>query len=422
MSIFFVHKKTSFFKIVIGAFVAIFLSVAAQPVFAQSVSFSLDAEPVVFLASKDTKRLGLKTGPDSIVELWPDDGGDYRYLIFSGYSYKYGRGTFKVKFNRDLSSLYGGAADEVWPVLQPAINEKNPLKSGKGSFDFNYAGGGTLYKCGNGKILYAYHGENQTDARGVRHWGPKPGWSGIGLATWDPVANNFIRDRQIAGLNQSNYWRKGKGGEAGTNQTAPSAGMGSLTPSPDGKFLYLLYNDRTDQPDSEFERPCVDSACPVLARADLREVCDNAGTSAQVSFRKYFRGSFAEPSVYDAEKSKDIGSGTGGRFSAAYGKDGGTETAANLTYVASRKIWIQSSVLQPENVIGIRYSSDLRTWSPIVKVRGPTQKGARMFYARVLDISSTSAASELRLTWLEKIAKSWDAAFLMGQRLQVDAR
>lgn len=388
-----------------------------------------DREPLRMLGPDQAHALGLRSGPDSILEVWPDEGEPFRYVVFSGNSYKYGRGTFRVKYSLDLCCLLltptkGDDADDLLrPILQPAETEAARYDTRNSPFDYNYAGGGTLLQCPNGKLLYAYHGENQTDPTGVRHRFVT-GWAGIGLAVWDEKHSVFRRDQQIIGVNQSNQWRV-MNGELRTHQIASAAGQGVIFRNPADEFVYVLYADRSGAPGNPDPLSCGRTLvqCTAMARAKLDEVCTKAGTGRPIEFKKFYANSYSEPAVYRSGAPGDLGPGTGGRFTPLYPRPQGvTETSPSISYLEKEKLWVLAAVNQPANSIAVRFSRDLVRWSDQQIVRTVVDPANRMFYARLLILKRPGAARKLILTWMERQRDGWSRVALYGQDVSVATR
>jgi hypothetical protein len=387
-------------------------TIAAGPLPPEILSAA--APPAILLGQEQRRQIGIKNGPDSIVDLWTKSGGESD-LVFSGALMSGLRGTFAVPVAPTLDHVLASEPRAVSVFMAPrcgiAADHRDAAECQ--DFDSNYAGGGTIFPCPDGRILYFYHGENHTDPTGRLHHGPAEGWTGIGMAVWDPQAQKLTQARQVIGLNASNRW---EGGNA-TRQGPPISGNPSAVLDPTRHYIYLYYTDRTEDPAyAGGPLACDRRPCTAVARADASAACAASGTASAVPWRKYYHGDFSEPALFQTASSPALPRGTGGQFTPLYPRFRNTgENVPNVTYLASRRLYVMIALQQPGGAIIARYSADGLRWSePASLVTQPAGPAMRRLYPRLEVVRGTGGGAETYvLTYVEKSARSWDRADLL---------
>jgi len=379
----------------------------------------IDGVSAPLMTNAQRRAAGIRNGPDSIVDVWRSEPGRLQ-LIFSGSHLEQGRGTMVLRVGPDLKIDL--AAPRATVVLQ--ADRRSP------GFDYDYAGGGDVFTCpgANGKTLYFYHGENHTDPTGRYIRGPKNGWTGIGMATWNARAGRFAKDGQIIGMAVDNTWRKDKNGRYKTLQGPPISGNPNVVPDRSGEYLYLYYTDRTDDPAYEAKgQDCDKRACTAVARAAVSQVCSAAGTGSPAPWFKYYKGAFTQPGLLGSG-SKAVGktagsAGVGGRYTPIVDRfENRGETTPNVTWLPRQDLYVMTALRRPERDIAVRYSRDLLAWTDPEVLIGPAPKGYTNKYPRLNVIAGADGAERYMMLWTVKAEASWEDAELRGQAVRFASR
>jgi hypothetical protein len=312
--------------------------------------------PTVILSKQRLASLGLGLAPDSIAARYTTPAGR-TFLFFTGASAAHPRRGFDL-YRLPLSDAQTLTAASVQSrprmVLSPAGRDRPSYVSwckGSSCFDANYTGGGTLLRCpGNGPLLTAYHAENHTDPS-HRFLG-RQGWSGIGLARWNPRSQSFVKIDQIIGVHASNTWHRAGGGWQ-TQQAPPVAFQGDMVLDPANGMVYLYYGDKN--PTANPYR----GIWIAVAAIRLRTLCADVKAGVHSVWRKWFRGSFSQPGVFTSSRNpQHLPAGTGGAFT-PLNRDG-SATSPNVLYDGGQWYMVTSN---GHTEIDVRTSSDGLHWS-----------------------------------------------------------
>jgi hypothetical protein len=381
----------------------------------------------VWLSQADRIALGLRVGPDSLVAQFVDSTGA-RYAFFSGTSASQdaAAGGFTFRFALDGDSgispspttADGGPLavmrDGVFGDTTPTLPQDGGFHDGYDGYDLDYSGGGTAYVCPSGRVVYAFHAENHTDpAYGVRYVGPLQGWTGLGQAHWDDAAKKLVKEQQIIGMHISNAWANA--GDASTTlQGPPISGSGNMVYDADEDALYLYYNDRTDDPDyAGGTYDCATEAGVALARAKASDVCAGATNP----WKKYYKGDFTEPGVYDTTNaSAAYPLGTGGKFTPLFAGGGSTPEVVRVPGA-----WIMAHRYGAGG-IAIRSSLDKINWSTPTQVVTADDAGFQTLYPALLtDTFGASPCGPWVLTFTEwpNVNNVWSNASVRKQMISV---
>ncbi len=392
---FFFSKKNFFLLLPIGAQAAPQLVPAGPPT------------PLITQAQRQS--LGLRNGPDSITDLWPDSGRSW--LVFSGAATTptgiAGGATFRLPVSPDLTTITG----PLDVIMRADCRDARPANGTACTrFDSDYAGAGTMLPCANGRTLYFYHGENHTIPDGKRAPTPREGWTGIGQATWDPSQHRLIKDGQIAGLNASNAWTTAGAAPWSTGQIAAASGNPSVVPDPTGTYLYLYFGNRSADPAANGpEQQCSHRTCWAVARAPRAAVCAATGTPAP--WQILHEGAFTSPAL--------LPNGTGGPFTPLLTRAGGVvDNLANVTYLPARHAYVMAVLQQPGAAIAARISTDGLAWSAPMPLVPPAPPGSLQTYPRILAIQGPGGAPSYALTYVVRTAEGWSNAALLRQPLR----
>jgi hypothetical protein len=383
-----------------------------------------------WLAQADRDAAGLRVGPDSLVAQYVDEHAR-RFAVFAGVTTAdttgTGGGTLRFALLVDgglvpdptelADSDAGDAGDAAVaaPILRSGadgdLTPGIPPDAGDGGtyagYDRDYAGGGTVFVCPGGTpIEYFFHGENHTDPfTGERHRNAVQGWTGLGQARWDGALLRLRKEQQAIGLHISNTWTDPT--DAGTLQQPPASGSGNVVFDPDDGYLYLFYNDRTD--DAEYAGPpfnCATMSCAAVARATVADVCG----ATKNPWKKLYHGDFTEPGVLeDASTTAQYPPGTGGRFTPLFQ---GIAPTPQATRIAGT--WIVLS-RGPSDTIVVRTARSLTSWSSPVTV-AQEMPGYDLLYPNlVTDFFGASRCGPWVVTYTRRSqTKQWrDASVLM---------
>ena len=359
-----------------------------------------DGAPSVLLDPQQRAALGLRNGPDSIVDVWTLGG--QTYLVFSGAAVVQGRPAGGATFRLPVDLQLEGPTGPLSVLMRAECRDGRP-EGGRACtrFDSDYAGAGTVFTCPSGRALYVYHGENRTLPNGMRAGGRNSGWTGIGLAAWNPARAAFDKLGQIAGLNASNAW-SGSGPDAVTAQTASGSGNPSAVADPTGHYLYLYFADRTQNPGST-ERGLS------VARADLRVVCGGISGSARWEMRH--DGHFSDPAL--------LPDGTGGAFTPLLAPGDNADEVANVTALPEMRGYVMTSVLRPSSEIVARTSTDGLAWSAPTLLVGRPEPGSPLAYPRIVRMPGARGQTALILLYVKHNGRGWPNASLMRQAVRV---
>jgi len=391
----------------LGAFFALHCGAApALAATAPAMGLVPAGEPAPLIDQAQRASLGLRNGPDSIVDLW--QVGGQPYLLFSGAALVDGRmaggATFRLGVDKSLQTVAG----PLQVLMRADCRDRRTDAPGTcQNFDSDYAGAGTVFTCPNGRTLYVYHGENHTVPDGHRAKNPNAGWTGIGIATWDDAQKMFAKQGQIAGLNASNSWFYAEDG-AGTQQSPAASGNPSIVPDPTGAFLYLYFADRAaaQEDDAEPGQRCDRRTCWAVARAPLAKVCADPRTP----WHLWHAGSFTQPAL--------LAGGTGGAFTPLLRLQGGqADTLANVTRLPGQHAYVMASVQRPSGAILGRISMDGLAWSEPAQLVGPPAPGTAQSYARV--VAEPGNPKNLVLLYVVHEGKGWGNASLLRLKLRV---
>lgn len=371
------------------------LACLALPAAHAAPRLPMPAGPAVPLISEAQKEaLGLHIGPDSIVDLWNDNGRTW--LVFSGSALTphgiEGGSTFRVAVDPGLTTVTG----PLQTIMRAQCRAGRP-DGGRACtrFDSDYAGAGVMVPCPQA-ALYIYHGENHTAPDG-RFLQGNEGWTGIGQAVWDAPHHALFQQGQIAGLNASNVWQTTQAGPA-TAQTNAASGNPSVVPDPSGAYFYLYFGDRSA--DTSPDMRCDRRTCWAVARAPRAAVC--AGQTN--GWRVWHNGSFSEPAL--------LPDGTGGAFTPVLNHENGVDNLANVTAAPALHGYLMASILLPGGTIAERFSPDGLAWSaPVTLVQPP--EGSKLRYPRILP-----AGGGFVLTYVVVGPAKWRDMALMRQKLQ----
>jgi hypothetical protein len=401
-----------------GPDAALCRAVGGVPVVTPTSSFT-------WLTQQDRSRLGLRSGPDSLVAHLIDSSGTRR-IFFSGTratdAAVVGGGTFRLDVLPD-----GGLAPDpeapggsVTEVLEPgALGDPTPgipPNGGDGGiysgYDRDYSGGGTAYACPSGvRIQYFFHAENHTDPfTGERHRNALQGWTGLGQARWDDATQRLVKQQQIIGLHLTNTWANPS--DASTEQAPPASGSGNVVFNPEDGYLYLFYNDRSDEPEyAAGSFRCATTACVAVARAKPVDVCTNAPNP----WKKYYHGDFTEPGVYDeAQTSVAYPPGTGGKFTPLFAGAAPTPKALRIAGV-----WVMVA-RGPAGTLTLRTAKDFVTWSDPTTIATGAD-GYDVLYPNLLtDFFDATTCGPWVVTYTQlSQTQQWQDATVRAQRLEV---
>ena len=361
--------------------------------------------PSVLISQAEREALGLRIGPDSIVDLMNDRSRTY--LVFSGSinlpgGVEHGD-TFRLAVDPTLSRISGPLQVIMRPACQ--VGRAAP-PAGCGKFDSDYAGAGSIVTCPQGTI-YMYHGENHTPPGGQYQQGVQ-GWTGIGQAHWDPSRGMLVKDGQVAGLNASNAWRSGPAGPE-TAQTNAASGNPSVVRDRSNVNDYLYFGDRSDAPDATGRgMRCERRTCWAVARADHAALCAGAANGHPANWQIWHNGAFAAPAL--------LPDGTGSAFTPMLNQDDGVDNLANVTKLPGQDGYVMVSILRPGDAIVERTSSDGLHWSrPATLVASPTPP-LQNTYPRILPLPARPGAFVLTYVVMGKPA--WQHMELMRQELK----
>jgi hypothetical protein len=248
-------------------------------------------------------------------------------------------------------------------------------------------------------LLMSYHGENHTDPAGVRL--PKEGWSGIGLARWDPAQGRFVKIDQIVGLHASNIWRQTAQGWE-TEQAPPISSEGDMVLNPVNDMVYLYYGDKLagSNPYSGIRI--------ALAAIPLNTLCADAARGVHAPWLKWYRGSFSEPAVYTSSANAEhMPAGTGGPFTPLLGD--GDETCPDVIYHGGRWYMVTST---GHRRLRLRTSSNGISWSTPRTVYAP--RTGLVMYPYLWSSTTGSGPLKLTFTW-QQAQRPWAGNFALEQ-------
>lgn len=356
------------------------------------------------LSNEQRLSLGLTNGPDSIPAVIAMDGGPH--TLFSGLNALGQRGTFRFagtlldRLRPSPASHDTSRGVVPRPVLRPGKEQPVPAKHGgilapDGSyngFDRDYAGGGTALDLG-GEIFYFYHGENIDSTRKSRESGPPAGWSGLGLAIWNPGSQSFEKLGQIVGMTASNgLTASGEFRAEACRQTAPMSDEANAVLNPNDGYVYLFYSDST--PRSE-KRSHV-----TVARASVKSLLEAAKAGRCPEFLKFHEGEFSQPGLTEL--------GLGGPSSPILDRLG--YRSAHVVWLESRKQFVMA-VGRGQEQIFLLTSGNGTSWSqprPVARAL----EGHRIHYPYLWP--SAPGEFPLRLLYVQ-IAEGFDPA-IAGKR------
>jgi hypothetical protein len=352
------------------------------------------------LSNEQRLSLGLTNGPDSIPEVIAMGGATY--TLFSGLNAAGQRGTFRFSGTLlDRLTPSPAAKDPSSgaviprPVLRPGKEQPLPpelggIRSPDGSyngFDRDYAGGGTALNI-DGEIFYFYHGENIDRSRPSGEVGPPPGWSGIGLAIWDPWSQNFEKLGQIVGMTASNgLSATGEFQSDACKQAAPMSDEANAVLNPDDGYVYLFYSDSTPKAEKRSH--------VTVARASAKSLREAAKSRQCPSFLKFYQGEFSQPGLTQL--------GLGGPSSPILDRLG--YRSAHVVWLASRRQFVMA-VGRGQEQIFLLTSSNATSWSEPRPV-GRALEGHRILYPYLWP--TEPGEFPLRLVYLQ-IAEAFDPA------------
>jgi hypothetical protein len=326
-----------------------------------------DAAKVVLSKSK-LEQLGLARGPDSIAARYVGPAGK-PYLVFTASSKSSPHRPYhlyRVALGKKQSAGSLSLAGKPQLLLSPGATDHNPVPwCATTCFDATYSGGGTLLQCpNNGPLLMTYHGENHLNPSG--EFVNREGWSGIGLARWDPTQRRFVKIDQIVGMNATNRWRHTTSGWE-TWQAPPLIFQGDMVLNPVNKMVYLYYGDKLPNPNSH------SGGRVALAAIPQSSLCSDAAAGVHAPWMKWWKGSFRQPAVYTNDDNPHLPAGTGGRFTPILPTGG--ESSPDVIY--RHGTWYMVTSTQHTH-ISLRTSRDGINWSSPKSIYKP-QSGIVMY-------------------------------------------
>lgn len=370
----------------------------------------------VLLSDAQRHALGLQFGPDAPVALFQGADGQFYLNTTAGLQGVTGpgkqqtidlhvdqavtrilalHGDTPASGSQDVQSvLSNDAAQCGWGQARAASRACDAL------FDRDYAGGGELYRCGNGTVLYFYHGENHTASDGSRYG--EGGWFGIGLGVMNASQTHVTRLGQIAGIDLP---ASGALAPGRPPQAHPFNNMPNVSRHEDG-YLYLVHGNATLNPEY-YPRLC-GPECLSLSRAPERAVCDAAAKGALAPWQNWYHGAYGPPAL--------LPDGAGGKFTPIISDPLGGEHGGAVTWLPTPHRY--ALVMLQHGGITLRMSPDEANWSaPVTLLAAPdaTPLGdpAALIYARIL-VTHQAGAENYVLTYVE-VTKGhfWKWAALM---------
>jgi hypothetical protein len=362
----------------------------------------------VLISQEQRQALGLRNGPDSIVDIW-NDGGQ-TYLVFSGAADIDGRRAGGATFRLAVDASLRHIMPPLQVVLRAPCRGARPAQGRACSqFDSDYAGAGVVVPCPGGATLYIYHGENHTRPDGAQVPG-NLGWTGIGQATWSASQGQFMRNGQILGLNASDLWQNTPTGLA-TGQTPAASGNPSVVPDPTGMYLYAYFGERSASPDAAGAGlQCTTRTCWGVARARQADVCASAAAGRAAPWQIWYNGAFTQPGLIEGA--------TGGSFTAILNHADGVDNLANVTALPALHEYAMVSVLRPSGAIVARSSTDGLHWSAPAMLVPPPEPGTLNSYARIVPVPAATPP-RYALLYVARHAGSWEWAELLRQDVKV---
>ena len=387
-----------------GALVAVAVVVVVVAVQANlftahhSPTTSAGGQATVVFDQDSIAALGLHFGPDSAVTGLVDRSG-HVYAYFTGNpspSVANGFQLYRFASDATLSHLTPAPSHAVLEPGDAGDVSPVPWCSPQTCFDQTYAGGGSVLQCpGGGPLLVAYHGEEATDPDGDRNG--TQGWSGIGVAAWNPATSRFTKVDQAIGLAASNIWRQSRSG-ARTDQTAPASYQGSLVDDPATGQVRLYYGDVAPA--------TAPNATPqtrvAVAAIDRTTLCADAVAGRHAPWKKWYEGAFSQPGVHTADQPGGR-AGSGGRFTPLDVAPGATSPSV----VRTTKGWYMVTT-EGHAAVTLATSSDGITWTRPTTVY--TTASGQIRYASLWLTGSNQA--QVTFTWNAHIS-GWRGDFAL---------
>lgn len=361
-------------------------------------------------------ELGVQNGPDSLAAVV--ETGQGWITLFSGTNSQGTRGTFRFlgvpwESLRPDPILPGSGPPVPRPVLLPGSADPIPRELGGlytiqgtyNGFDRDYAGGGTALLLDQ-RLFYFYHGENSfRKDPGGKVTGSSDGWSGIGVAEWDPARLAFRKCGQILGLSEPNGVDARGNHPEQSRQRTPSSDEANVVYDPAADALLLYYSDMA--------LPGTQVSVARLGRADFLKAIEAHQVPA---FKKYYQGSFSQPAL--------TSQGQGGLSSPLL--EGRGYRSPHVLRLAHRKLFVMV-VGEKHQTVWLRTSEDGLRWSAGTPVaQGPD--GASLLYPSVylpdpnneseVLVLYTQVATQKRLDG--KPRHDWSNASLQQRRVRIN--